>query len=548
MSPSGEPNVENLIKLHLPAQQRDSMNNNYSKKFLRNYNKLQAPMNSSKSSTNTSTQNHHKFKSNSITKTSQKQSSASSNNIRNVLRTKSTNKNKITNIKQSKIIQQKGDHGGKLNNMIKPSIKMSGYNRNNLHRIGTTKGRLETNRVRVKMKKMEQEIIPARGKSEEQKFDELIMNEAEPDQNYDPNEGLEEERQKLINFNKRYFKKHSKVPTSTLEFYRYVKLIGKGAFGIATLGIHKLTGKYVAIKTIKKSYIKNEYSKKKVFQEIFILKKIRHSNTIRLFEVFESMKHILIVMEYANGGDMLHFVRNIGKLPEYDTKHIFRQILYGLAHCHCRSVMHRDIKLDNILLDSNSNIKICDFGISKIIGRGVIIKEQCGTPAYMAPEIISEHGYEAFYPDFWSLGVLLFAMLFGTVPFKASNMEELHKLIKSGQFVFPFEISEDAKSLIDGLIKVDPKQRLTIPQILSHPWLKEISDESDTSDNDTDLDQTEHKNDTKDSRTNDNQNQASTTNDDDVDLKEIGGNINYVNVDNLFFEDNYSTKLSYTGK
>jgi serine/threonine protein kinase len=309
-------------------------------------------------------------------------------------------------------------------------------------------------------------------------------------------------------------------------------VIGKGAFGIATLGIHKLTGKHVAIKTIKKSYIKDEYSRRKVFQEIFILKKIRHSNIIRLLEVFETPKHILLVMEYANGGDLLHFVRNVGKLPEYDTKHIFRQILYGLAHCHCRSVMHRDIKLDNILLDKNSNFKICDFGIAKIIGRGVKVREQCGTPAYLAPEIMNEDGYETFLPDFWSLGVLLYAMLFGTVPFKANNMEELHMLIQKGEFTFPEEASEEAKSLISGLIRVDPKQRLTIPKILNHPWLKEISEESDTEEDEKVKDESKK--------------EEASKNEDDANLKDIGANINYVNIDNLFFNDDYNTKLSYT--
>ena len=240
-------------------------------------------------------------------------------------------------------------------------------------------------------------------------------------------------------------------------------------------------------------------------------------------------------MEYANGGDLLHFVRNVGKLPEYDTKHIFRQILYGLAHCHWRSVMHRDIKLDNILLDSNSNIKICDFGIAKIISRGVKVKEQWGTPAYMAPEIMDEDGYETFYPDFWSLGVLLYAMLFGTVPFKANNMEELHMLIQKGDFDFPPEASKEAKSLISGLIKVDPQNRLTLPKILNHPWIKEIWEESDSSEDEKDInDQTP------------NENKAPKTAEEDSDLKNIGANINYVNVDNLFFEENYGTKLSYT--
>ena len=148
-----------------------------------------------------------------------------------------------------------------------------------------------------------------------------------------------------------------------------------------------------------------------------------------------------MVMEYAGGGDLLRLIKRKGKLQESDAKFIFKQIAYGLAHIHCRSVIHRDIKLDNILLDCEKGVKICDFGVSKIIKKGQVIQEQCGTPAYLAPEIIIDKGYEGFFVDVWSLGVLLFAMLCGTVPFKASNLEDLHKLILKGEFTFPNELS-----------------------------------------------------------------------------------------------------------
>jgi 5'-AMP-activated protein kinase catalytic alpha subunit len=142
-----------------------------------------------------------------------------------------------------------------------------------------------------------------------------------------------------------------------------------------TLGIHKLTGQHVAIKTIEKSYMKDEFQKKKVFQEMYLLKKIKHSNVIKLLEVFESKPHMLIVMEYASGGDLLKLIKRKGKLKETDSKFIFKQIVYGLAHIVCRSVIHRDIKLDNILLDAEKGVKICDFGVSKIIKKGSVIKE-----------------------------------------------------------------------------------------------------------------------------------------------------------------------------
>jgi serine/threonine protein kinase len=137
-------------------------------------------------------------------------------------------------------------------------------------------------------------------------------------------------------------------------------------------------------------------------------------------------------------------IKRKGKLKEGDAKFIFKQIVYGLAHIHCRSVIHRDIKLDNILLDCEKGVKICDFGVSKIIKKGQVIQEQCGTPAYLAPEIIIDKGYEGYFVDLWSLGILLFAIICGTVPFKAPNLEELHKLILKGEFVFPEYVSSEA--------------------------------------------------------------------------------------------------------
>lgn len=172
------------------------------------------------------------------------------------------------------------------------------------------------------------------------------------------NEKIVTEREKLINFIKIYTKKHGSIPPTTLDLYKFVKLIGKGAFGKVTLGLHKLTGKHVAIKTFEKSYMKDDFSRKKVFQEVYILKKIHHSNIIRLLEVFESSKHFFIVMEYAGAGDLLHYVKKKKRLPENEARFIFKQILYGLGHCHCRSVLHRDIKLDNVLLDNEKGIKL----------------------------------------------------------------------------------------------------------------------------------------------------------------------------------------------
>lgn len=153
-------------------------------------------------------------------------------------------------------------------------------------------------------------------------------------------------------------------------------------------------------------------------------------------------------MEYSNNGDLLKYLKQNGRIPEEKARFYMKNICLGLAHIHARSVLHRDIKLDNVLLDTDGGVKLCDFGVSKILKKGQVVKEQCGTPAYIAPEIISESGYSGFSVDIWSLGVLLYAMLIGTVPFKATNMKDLHALINKGEFGFPHKVSEEAEDLI----------------------------------------------------------------------------------------------------
>ena len=238
-----------------------------------------------------------------------------------------------------------------------------------------------------------------------------------------------------------------------------------------TLAIHKLTGKQVAIKSFDKEYMKDSFSRKKVFQEVYILKKIHHKNIMRLLEVFESNNHFLIVTEYCSSGDLLHYVKRKKRLDEAKARYIFLQLVYAISHCHCRSVLHRDVKLDNVLLDTEKGVKLCDFGVSKIVKKKQFVKEQCGTPAYIAPEIIANEGYSGFASDIWSLGVVLYAMIQGTVPYKARNMKDLLSLIKKEKFTYPNQISNAAKDLINRMLVIEPTKRLTIPEILNHNWV-----------------------------------------------------------------------------
>lgn len=152
-------------------------------------------------------------------------------------------------------------------------------------------------------------------------------------------------------------------------------MLGRGAFGKVSLGMHKLTRKLIAIKSINKEYLSEEKQKNKVMHEVSILLKMRHQSVVKLFETFETSRHILLVMELCAGGDLLNYVRKRKKLSEDCAKVLFKQIIEGLGYIHSKGILHRDIKLDNILLDGKGQVKIADFGVSKIVKKGEVMRE-----------------------------------------------------------------------------------------------------------------------------------------------------------------------------
>ena len=276
----------------------------------------------------------------------------------------------------------------------------------------------------------------------------------------------------ISNYIKQYYLKHNKYPKTKMKFYKYGRLLGKGAYGKVNLCLHTLTGRLVAIKSINKSKITKERQKQKIKIETSIMKTLSDSNNIvKVFETYETKKHICIVMEYICAGDLLSYIKKRSKLTETVAKFIFKQIILALQYIHSHNIVHRDIKLDNILIDLDNNIKICDFGVSKILKKGELMFDQCGTPTYIAPEILKNMGYEGFGVDIWSAGVVLYSMLSGTVPFKGGDLKELNKLIIEGDYKTINHISKEANHLLKCLLEVEPKNRIKIEDILVHPWM-----------------------------------------------------------------------------
>ena len=296
----------------------------------------------------------------------------------------------------------------------------------------------------------------------------------------------------LTNYIKNYYKNNHEYPMTTLDFYKYGRLIGQGAFGKVNLGLNVLTGRVVAIKSFNKKNLDspNNENMKKIIYETNLMRKLNHPNITKILEMFEDEKYILIIMEYINGGNLFSFVKKRRKLNEKISKFLFKQIILGIKHIHSQNIVHRDVKLENILIDLNNTIKICDFGIGRILSSpDELLHDQCGTPMYMAPEILScskEKGYKGFPVDIWSAGIALYIMLSGTLPFsikndidsfvdennikKKKNMALRHAIIHNEPKKIE-KISDKARDLLHGLLNKDPTKRLSCDEILNHPWL-----------------------------------------------------------------------------
>ena len=303
---------------------------------------------------------------------------------------------------------------------------------------------------------------------------------------------------KLSKYIKNFYLKNKSYPKTNLNFYRIGKLIGQGGFAKVNLGLNVLTGRVVAIK----SFNKNIKSKNginmdmdKVLYEINLMKKLNHQNITKILETFEDDQFYFIIMEYINGGNLFSYVKKRRKLSEKVAKFLFRQIILGIKHIHSNLIVHRDIKLENILIDMNNNIKICDFGIGIILSsENQILHSHCGTPVYIAPEIITstkDKGYKGFPVDIYSAGIVLYIMVSGRLPFDESpdDICEINKnedMNKENEIKLKYglskrepkyleNISDELRDLLKGLLNKDPNKRLNIEQILNHPWFSNVN-------------------------------------------------------------------------
>uniref|UniRef100_A0A7N6A2G0 MAP/microtubule affinity-regulating kinase 3 n=1 Tax=Anabas testudineus TaxID=64144 RepID=A0A7N6A2G0_ANATE len=252
--------------------------------------------------------------------------------------------------------------------------------------------------------------------------------------------------------------------------YRLLKTIGKGNFAKVKLARHILTGREVAIKIIDKTQL-NPNSLQKLFREVRIMKILNHPNIVKLFEVIETERTLYLVMEYASGGEVFDYLVAHGRMKEKEARAKFRQIVSAVQYCHQKHIVHRDLKAENLLLDADMNIKIADFGFSNEFTLGNKLDTFCGSPPYAAPELFQGKKYDGPEVDVWSLGVILYTLVSGSLPFDGQNLKELRERVLRGKYRIPFYMSTDCENLLKRFLVLNPGKRGTLEQIMKDRWI-----------------------------------------------------------------------------
>jgi len=262
-----------------------------------------------------------------------------------------------------------------------------------------------------------------------------------------------------------------------LEKYELKKELGRGAFSVVRMGINKKTKDKFAIKIIERNDV-GEAFEKNLKMETDILRRVDHPNIIKLEEMIEAENKLYFVMELVTGGELFDRIVEKGSYSEDDAKVLVRKIVSAISYLHGMNIAHRDLKPENLLVKSvedDTDVKIADFGLSKIIDETKLMQTACGTPGYVAPEVLNAEGYDREV-DMWSIGVITYILLCGFPPFYSESVPEVFEQIMKAEYDYPEEywdeISPEAKDFIDHLLVVDVPKRMTAEQALQHTWLR----------------------------------------------------------------------------
>lgn len=270
----------------------------------------------------------------------------------------------------------------------------------------------------------------------------------------------------------RTFRLANAIPENhnSIQNYDLGKTIGKGNFAKVKVATHLITGVEVAIKIIDKTNL-NEGSLAKLLREVKVMKQLDHPNVVKLFEVIDTEDTLFLILEYAAGGEVFDFLVEHGRMKEKVAREKFRQIVSAIEYCHSLGIVHRDLKAENLLLDADMNVKIADFGFSNFYEAGNPLDTFCGSPPYAAPELFQGKKYEGPEVDVWSLGVILYTLVSGSLPFDGSNLKELRERVLRGKYRIPFYMSTECEQLLKKFLVLVPSKRTSLRSILAAEWM-----------------------------------------------------------------------------
>ncbi|XP_010271000.1 PREDICTED: CBL-interacting serine/threonine-protein kinase 1-like isoform X2 [Nelumbo nucifera] len=258
--------------------------------------------------------------------------------------------------------------------------------------------------------------------------------------------------------------------------YELGRTLGEGNFGKVKFARNLETGQAVAVKILEKKRILDLKITDQIRREISTLKLLKHPNVVRLHEVLGSKTKIYMTLEYVNGGELFDRIASKGRLSESEGRKLFQQLIDGVSYCHDKGVFHRDLKPENVLVDAKGNVKISDFGLSALpqhFRDDGLLHTTCGSPNYVAPEILANRGYNGATSDLWSCGVILYVILTGYLPFDDRNLAVLYQKIFKGVVQIPKWLSEGAKNLIKRILDPNPNTRITMAKIKLDEWFQQ---------------------------------------------------------------------------
>lgn len=259
-----------------------------------------------------------------------------------------------------------------------------------------------------------------------------------------------------------------------MKKYEFGRMLGQGTFAKVYYARNIETSQSVAIKVIDKEKVLKVGMIDQTKREISVMSMVKHPNSLELYEVMASKSKIYFVMEYAKGGELFNKISK-GKLSENMARKYFQQLISAVDFCHSKGVYHRDLKPENLLLDENGVLKVSDFGLSAFAAsrhQDGLLHTTCGTPAYVAPEVINRRGYDGAKADIWSCGVILYVLLAGYLPFHDSNLISMYRKISKGDYKFPTWFSPEVSKLLSRILDPNPKARISISKIMRNPWFK----------------------------------------------------------------------------